>query len=200
MIKAVFFDKGGVLTHTTGPNSRILFARALHVSSRELAPVFYPLLNQVAEGHISEVEFCLALGKKFGLPPDRARRLVQIFRKRRFHNKPMVRAVARRLKESGYVVGILSDAIPVHVRMNRKIGAYRGFSPVLLSCEIGATKRRPAAFRIAARRAKVKFSEMIFLDDHEKKVAIAKKLGIRAFVYKNPAQLVRQLRRFGVNI
>ncbi len=200
MIKAIFFDKGGVLTRATGPNSLVLMSRALRVSKKKLAPFFYPLLDRVAEGRMPEVALCLALGKKFGLPPDRAKRLVQIFQKKRFHHKPMVRAVARRLKVNGYIVGILSDAIPLHVEMNRKLGVYQGFSPVLLSCEIGVTKKRPVAFRIAARRAKVKFPEMVFLDDQERKVAAAKKLGIRAFVYKNPAQLMRQLRRLGAKV
>ncbi len=41
---------------------------------------------------------------------------------------------------------------------------------------------------------------MVFFDDRPKNVIAAKRLGIKAFVYKNPVELVRQLRRLGVRI
>ncbi len=40
----------------------------------------------------------------------------------------------------------------------------------------------------------------IFFDVQPDCVAAAQHLGIKAFVYKNPAQLVRSLRRLGVKI
>lgn len=40
----------------------------------------------------------------------------------------------------------------------------------------------------------------VFFDDKSENVAAAERLGIKAFVYKNPAQLVRSLRRLGVKI
>ena len=152
------------------------------------------------EGKLSERSFWNLVGREYQSPEREVRQLMEVFSHRKPHLKARVRAIATQLRQNGYTVGILSDASPSQVRQNRRSGIYRGFHPVLLSCAIGAVKRRKMAFRIAARRANVKFYEMAFFDDLQENVAVARLLGIKAFVYKNPSELVRQLRRLGVKI
>ncbi|MDP3727169.1 MAG: hypothetical protein Q8R35_00860 [bacterium] len=200
MIKAVFFDVGGVLVRLIGRRPRFEAARLLGVSRNELLPIFRSRMRQIMEGKLSEHAFWNLIGREYQSSGREVRQLMEIFSHRKPHLKIRVRAIATRLRQNGYMVGILSDVIPSHVKQNRRFGIYRGFHPVLLSCVIGAVKRRKMAFRVAARRANVKFSEMAFVDDRRENVAIAKKLGIHAFVYKNSAQLGRALRRLGVKV
>lgn len=152
------------------------------------------------EGKLSERAFWNLIGWRYQSSGREVRQLAEIFSHRKPHLKIRVQAIAMRLRQNGYTVGILSDVIPSHVRQNRRFGIYRGFHPVLLSCVIGAVKLRKRAFRIAARRANVKFSEMVFLDDRQENVAVARLLGVRALVYKNPGELMRQLRRLGIKV
>lgn len=200
MIKAVFFDVGGVLITAGGTKSRIAAARVLGVSLSELSPSWELLIEKVAEGRISEREFWRKIAATHLLPRNKLHLLVRIFSLRRPRLKRRVKVIAEKLAANGYTVGILSDVVPTHAKLLQRIGTYDGFRPVLLSCRIGAIKMKPRAFRIAARSAGVKFAEMAFFDDHEANVAVARRLGIKAFVYKNPTQLVCQLRRYGVKI
>jgi len=50
------------------------------------------------------------------------------------------------------------------------------------------------------KRARVFFPESIFFDDRPRNIAMAKRLGMKAFLYKNPQQLIRSLRSYGVKI
>ncbi len=163
-------------------------------------PVLRRHIGKVAEGKLGEAAFWRIVGRDLGASDKRIERLLPIFTQRRVQVQKPVLGIAKKLTRNGYKVGILSDVVPTHAKIIRKTGLYRNFSPVLLSYQTGISKRKAAAYRLAARRAGVKPSEMIFFDDHNYLVAKAKRLGIKAFVYKNPAQLVRQLRRLGVRI
>lgn len=200
MIKAIFFDVGGVLASNIGPTSRFLAARLLGIAPKKLAGDFGTPLVWVAKGKLSEKAFWNRIAEKYRLSPLKTRRLLRFFTFRRFIFKRRVLQVARRLRENGYIVGILSDTIPTHERYHRRAGHYRGFHPIVLSCRAGAKKPEVKIYRIAAKLARVKFNEMAFMDDHQSHVVAAQRLGIKAFVYKNPTQLVRQLRRLGVKI
>lgn len=200
MIKVIYFDVGRVLIKTLSGDVNENAARILKVPPDKLLVVFRRHINKVAEGKLSEANFWKIIGREFRASNEQIKKLLLIFKKRRVGIQRHVLAIAKRLKKNSYQVGILSDVIPTHAKIIRKTGLYKNFSPVLLSYKTGISKRRLGAYRLAARRARVRPTEMIFFDDHKYLVLKAKKLGIKAFVYKNPTQLVRSLKRFGVKI
>lgn len=202
MIKAIFFDVGGVLISGTPGLARKRLARLLHISGGVLPYGVYKAdWDRLMEGKVSEVEFCLRVCKKLQAccPPRKV--LSPIFRRQvQKANRAVVR-IARQLQNHGYIVGVISNTSRSHIQDYRRLlnGTMR-FQPAILSHQVGVKKPKLRIFKLARQKSGVRFSEIIFFDDQESNVIAAKKLGIKAFVYRNPAQLVRQLRRFGVKI
>lgn len=184
-------------------NIRAAAAKLLSVSLSALPKIFQPHRRRVLEGRLSERRFWHKITRQLGSPSINnppISQLIELYRPNPHARRLSAFRVAKKLRRNGYRTGIISDVTPTQARLVQRRGIYRGFRPVILSCKSGATKRSSRPFRLAARRSGVRFSEMVFFDDRAPHVAIAKKLGIKAFVYKNPSQLVRQLRRFGVKI
>ena len=201
MIKIIFFDVGNVLIKTIGKKSHEIAARILGVPHEKVFKVFRRHIYKVVEGRLSETEFWKIIGKELGISNKDIKKLLPIFKQRKIKVQKRVVDIAKKLEKAGYRIGILSDVIPSHIETIQRGGVYKYFDPVLLSCRMRVSKKRGvAAYQYAVRQAKVKYSEMIFFDDHKFLVDKAKKLGIKAFVYQNPDQLIRSLRKLGVKI
>lgn len=201
MVKAIFFDVGGVLVEDTSGLVQKRFARLLGIKGRSLARVFFGHdWTELLEGRISEVAFCLRVCQKLRrhCPPRRV--LAAIFQRQvRKVNRAL--DIAKLLRARGYITGVISNTSHSHTTQSAAlINLYAAFWPVVLSSRVHIKKPKKKIFQIARQRARVRFSEMAYFDDHQSNVDAARKLGIKAFVYKNPAQLVRQLRRYGVKI
>lgn len=198
MIKAVFFDVGGVLIKD---NTRLMLrsqGRLLGVPYDDLRVRMKRDRLLLTKGTITRREYLGRLQKRFGLKRVTFAHLRFVFPRRyTFIVAPW--RIARRLRENGYLVGIITNATrPPSFSPRLRLSPL--FSPIVRSYQVGAAKPDRKIYEIAQRRARVKFQEMVFFDDRPKNVRAAKQLGIKAFVYKNPTQLVRQLRKFGVKI
>ncbi len=68
------------------------------------------------------------------------------------------------------------------------------FSGYVVSHEIGALKPDPRIFHAALARAEVQPQEALFTDDREENIDAARRLGIDAFRFQNPAHFVAELR------
>lgn len=201
MIKAVFFDVGGVLISDDSIDILRRQSRLLGISYRRLRDDMRPDRILLMKGVITRSEYLRRLAQKFQLPPIKTRSLRRLFRRQRYFRESW--AVAKRLRSNGYIVGIISNAMPP-MPFNKKSkllnASSKLFRPIVLSYKVKSVKPEKRIFEIARKRGRVKFSQMAFLDDRPRNVRAAKRLGIKAFVYKNPPQLVRSLRRLGVEV
>lgn len=202
MIKAIFFDAGGVLVRDRSDAAFRKFAHYIRVPLHKAKAAYFSPDRErlIEEGKITRTEFYARVCKKLGRPPLPRHAFVMLTPK----GKPPIIAhtfwVIKQLKRNGYIVGVISNIMTAR-RASRFWSLYgRLFRPLVLSYEVEAKKPNRKIFEIARRRARVKFSEMVFIDDHQKNIVAAKKFGIAAFVYKNPKHLVQSLRRFGVKI
>jgi glucose-1-phosphatase len=67
------------------------------------------------------------------------------------------------------------------------------FQGWILSYEVGAAKPDPSIFTHALRRAGFSANEALFVDDQPANVEAALRLGMDAFQFLNPAQLIQEL-------
>ena len=201
MIKALFFDVGGVLISDDSIDILKRQSQLLGISSRKLRDDMRLDRILLMKGMIARREYLRRLAKNFQLPPISVESLRPLFRRQRYFHESW--AVARRLRNSGYIVGIISNAVPP-MPFSKKSKLLNEpsklFRPVIFSYKVKSVKPEKQIFEIARRRSKVKFSEMAFCDDKLRNVRAAKRLGIRAFLYKNPARMIKSLRRLGVKI
>ena len=205
IIKAVCFDAGGVFLRELWPRS------VWEAEARDAAKIFDISLQRARKFFASEIVADLDRGKiselnfwkKFAnenkrkMPDEEI--LKTILRKRKIAQKKSLLKIMKRLLEAGVKVGILTDVIPPHKEIYLRDKVFAGLSPVVMSCDEGIKKKDgPEIFEIWLRLAKAKPEETIFFDDVRKNVEIAKLLGIKAFIYKGPKQVVVILRRCGL--
>lgn len=124
------------------------------------------------------------------------RLVTETYAKHRKAHKSVLR-LAYRLSLQ-YHVGIISDTIPEHTHVNRSLGVYKKFHPVILSCEVGLSKPYRAIFRLALRKAHVRPREAVFIDDLPENIAGACRVGMHGIIFKNIRQLKRDLKKLGV--
>lgn len=199
-IKAIFFDLGGVLVW--GPRNSVIdtMAALLKMPPEHISP----LIDRYKIALLRNAETCISLvrriAKHFGVSaPENTvveKFVTAFYAKQKKINVPLLRFTERLSRQCR--IGIISDTIPEHVRVNRRRGIFRGFKPLILSCDVGLSKPHRAIFRLAARRAHVKPSEAVFVDDLPENVVGARKVGMHGILYKNTAQLKRDLKKLGV--
>lgn len=68
------------------------------------------------------------------------------------------------------------------------------FNPIIASCFVGKRKPNPVIFRLLVGKLNVRPEEIIFADDHLRNVLQARRLGIRAILFRNNDQCTQTLR------
>ncbi len=175
-------------------------ARLLGIDFRRYREVTWPDRKRLMKGLVSRSKYLKRIAKKLGRPVPSSDALRFVFSKSTRAYRQSWR-IARQLKEKSYIVGVISNTVPPHRFMPKPPVPYsKVFWPIVFSYRVHARKPERRIFEIARRRTGVRFTEIAFLDDKIENVRAAQQLGIKAFVYKNPVQLVRSLRRLGVRI
>jgi putative hydrolase of the HAD superfamily len=104
-----------------------------------------------------------------------------------------------RLRARGHPLYCLSNMGHASIEhLEREHRFFEVFSGALISCRLKLCKPEPAIFEHALRTYKLTAQETVFIDDVEKNVAAAAKLGIRTIQFSNAAQCERELRALGV--
>ncbi len=116
-------------------------------------------------------------------------------------NEPVVRLVGA-LKRQGYPLLLGSNTNALHADFYREKfrDALAPFDHFIFSYEIGAMKPDAAFFDACVRAFDVPASGCIFIDDAPANVAGAKAAGLNALLYRNPSELLADLRGLGVEI
>lgn len=190
MIKAVLFDFGGVLTES-GKSGFVV---------ESLAQIYDVPLEQldIKQDHYSlrrgrgdADELFARLNKQFGKHVTK-----QMFLDKAhgmFKPSQEVYDLAERLRSYGIQTGILSNIFAMNADVLREQGRYDGFSPVILSCEEGYAKPDPEFYDIAIEKLGVEPSEILFVDDQQKCIGPARKLGMFTVTALNPSQIVEDV-------
>jgi putative hydrolase of the HAD superfamily len=198
-VKAIIFDWGGVLCDETALGLISYFSQALHVAPEPLVSAFRPFLPAFQKGEISEDDLWqgMAAALKIERPYNQslwgeALRAIYVPKKEVF-------ALASRLKEKGYTVGLLSNAEMAAMAFFHEQG-YAMFDAAVFSCAEGTRKPEQRIYEIALERLNVKAHEAIFIDDRADFIAGAQRLGIHTILFKNPEQVRQELSSFAISL
>jgi putative hydrolase of the HAD superfamily len=104
-----------------------------------------------------------------------------------------------RLKARGHPLYCLSNMHFASIEhLEREQRFFEVFSGAVISCRLNLCKPEAAIYEHALKTYNLKAAETIFIDDVEKNVAAAGKLGIRTILFRNAAQCERELRALGL--
>lgn len=193
----MFFDVGGVLIGDDSVGISRRQSRLLRIPYQELLDGSRDDRILLMKGMITRREYLRRLARRFRLPPIRISDLQSVLPPYRYFQSTW--RVAKRLKENGCRVGIITNVVPPFP-FGPRLKLFPHFRPIIRSWEVKSVKPERRIFEIARRRTGVRFSEMAFFDDRLRNVRAARKLGIKAFLYENSVELVRSLRRLGVKV
>jgi epoxide hydrolase-like predicted phosphatase len=100
------------------------------------------------------------------------------------------------MDKEGYRVVTLSNTIPAHVKWHKKLGHYKFFEKLFLSCNLGMKKPDARIYKYTVRKLGVKSAECVFIDDKKRNVISARRTGMKAILFKNSTQLKKELKRY----
>ena len=112
---------------------------------------------------------------------------------------PETVALLRRLKAKGYPLYCLSNmhfASIEHLEEKEKF--WDVFQGRVISCRLNLCKPEPAIYEHLLRAFGLQARETIFIDDVQKNLDAAAKVGIRILKFENAAQCERELRALGL--
>jgi FMN phosphatase YigB (HAD superfamily)/8-oxo-dGTP pyrophosphatase MutT (NUDIX family) len=201
--KAVVFDLGGVLIDLHSEKAKRELTEDYGLSAQN----FSELTRSCFDSHPRSVTELAMVGKagtseyldgflrqcRFkDLGRLRANRLSVIGRERR-----AVFDVVRQLKQAGVICCVLSNTTALHWERLGIAEIYPSlhlFDHIFASHLIGHAKPEEGAFRFVANALKVPMSECLLVDDTPLNVEGAKAVGWKGILFKNAAQLQRDLR------
>ena len=114
---------------------------------------------------------------------------------------PGMEDLARRLKEAGYGIFLLSNASKAQHRYWPGAPASRLFDGTLISCDTGFVKPMREIYRIFTDRFCLLPEECLFIDDSTQNVAGAIACGWQGIVFHGSSEeLERKMRRMGITL
>lgn len=199
----MIFDYGGVLT--TSPFAALEeWDRRLGVPEGSLRATLFGdyhdgdgtgLIPRLERGEISVADFLTDLGTAITPLTEETLDVGKVLGAETFGVHWMVVARARRLRDEGYLVGLLTNNIREYGDAWRSTIPVEIFHDIVDSSVVGLRKPDPRIFRLAAERLGVEPAECLFLDDVETNVDGARAVGMASIVFADPWSSLAELDR-----
>ena len=92
----------------------------------------------------------------------------------------------------------LSNTNVIHKEVNQKRGLFNHFEQVFLSCDLGIRKPNVQIYSLILKQLNIQSNELLFIDDNEENIQVAKSLSIYAIQYKNYESLISELKKLNL--
>ncbi len=182
-INAVIFDVGGVLVEN--PKYKEFWNKAK--GSEELRLLF-------GMKKVSEREFIKRGSKILNLPQ---KKFYEEYKKNYWTGK-LIKPVFKIYKALKIKKYIFSDSNPIHQRYLKK--NFKELFIIANKCFLNKRKYYLKSFREVLREINQKPQNTLFIDDKEKEIEKARKLGMKGILFRNSKQLISDLRKLDIKI
>ena len=197
MIKAVIFDIGGVTIKNPMPPVYRALGKTFKKNRARIEEVDERLNPLIETCSISQNDFWKRFANSMGIKDvSLLKRVCAEHFKKNARLDPGVVRIIKRVDKEGYRVAALSNTTPAHMTWHKKLGHYKFFDKLFLSCKLGMKKPDVRIYKYAADKLGVETSECVFIDDKKRNVIGAKRAGMKAILFKNPGQLQKELKRY----
>ncbi len=193
-LRAIFFDLGGVIVRTEHQAPREYLAERLHMSYEDINKIVFDseTARKASIGEVSVEEHWLAVTRKLRLPDSEADSVRNEFFGGDAIDRDLLDFI--RALRPRYKVGVISNAwgdMRDYVRKNRFEDA---FDTLVISAEIGSMKPHPEIYQFALKQFQVEAKDAAFIDDMPKNIEAANALGMHGILFRNPAQVKKDLK------
>lgn len=199
-VKVIVFDFGSVIVKTNKQQVGSFLAKSLNIKPEQAAEALN-LRKENTDGGVDENTFWLSYARNNNIEvPNNWFAALDQAKLEALDEIPGMVALVKSLQRQGYQTALLSNVRGSQAAIKSKLGLYELFHPVLLSYEIGAKKPDQKAFEILLTRLKVSPEEIIFIDNKQRNVDAANKLGIDAILFTTAEQLKKDLKERGIEV
>ncbi len=201
MIKVIAFDYGGVVEIKDGDIVQEI-ADYLQISKNDWQSVYYTLNHLSNVENKSWREVASLVAQKIGATDDQVLHIQHLIKedgKTRKVNSELIEII-KNLKNSNYKIALLSNNVTeLRQRLiNHQI--INLFDEVIISAEVGHQKPSPGIFGILFKKLDVISNEVVFIDDSEKSLEGAEKIGYIPVLYTTNQKLKEELEKLGIKI
>ncbi len=200
MIKTIVFDFGGIFCHDDHPAYAKLIAQKHDVDADEFLKYLIDITHTKHDiGMCTDDEFVQELNDHFNINmsmEEYDKDTVEIFH-------PINNELWDLLKQlkGNYRLGVLSNNNPLFVERFRelnKLDEYFDFQ--IFSCEAKMRKPDSEIYKLMLKTADCEPDEIVFIDDKTANLKPAKHLGIKTILFSDPAQMVEEFKRLGIDV
>ncbi len=191
---AIIFDFGGVLLRTRDHSLRIKWEKKLGLKRWEFEEYIFngPVGRKAQLGRASWQAVWDDAGQKFGLSAAEQAQAQQDF----FGGDALdedLTALIRQLK-ARYTIGLLSNTwFSDGGAMLRQFNTADAFHFTLTSAEVGVMKPDARIYQLALQRANAAPAQTLFIDDSERNIIAARKLGMQTIHFVDPKAVYLRL-------
>lgn len=192
-VETVFFDWGGVIADDSGDRFLDSLEQNVGINSPEQLQIFRALMHKSMKGEVSEEAFFGSIRQSFGdIATARVRESLEQWSGLKA-NKDMLDLV-KYTKSKGIRTAILSNIIEPTYNTINATGQYDDFDFVVASCRVGYAKPEKEIYEIALHMLNTSAEKSIFIDDKEKNLTPARKLGFTIILAQSAKQTIDDLK------
>ena len=200
MIKAVFFDLGGVIVDVHDKSFIDALVRVSPFSPQDflVRARKFSAQKELEMGTISLKEFYEKTREYFYISMKFAEfedKFTQVFSPRK-----SVIDVIEKIKDA-VTVGVISDTSEAHFnRIVEQVEIIQQLPVIILSYREQIMKPDPAIFETAIHRANCDPQEAVFFDDKEENAKAAARIGMHGLLYTEKMDLLHELKKLGLDL
>ena len=205
MIKAILFDFGDVLLkskfkHTLIEDVTKKFTETLVIDCGTFEKIQKKYHQSLKIGKISFSDFSKELKEELNLKIS-IHKIIEIWNKCYLETSILNQSlfdIVKKLKKH-YKVGLISNIYNLTVKTDRKRGLLDIFEPCILSCEVGLEKPQKEIYELALKKLNINSMNCVFIDNNFKYLEVPKEIGFNVIHFQNNMQLIKDLKKIGVN-
>jgi len=195
MIKALIFDYNGVLTTRGTFHELILeYSQKKGKNPQELEKIVTERWNLARLGKIDSQLFWQDIASYLGYDQKQ-------LRQEWIDHFPIREGILERIAQykTKYKTALLTNEIKDWMEESiPKNRLHDYFDAIITSYEAGIAKPDPRIFLLALQKLAVKTEECVFIDDQEKNVTAAEKLGFKVIRFVSMEEIEKEMKRLGV--
>ena len=194
ILRAIFFDLGGVILRTEYQAPRERLAERLNMTYEDINKIVFEseTARKASLGEVSVDEHWRAVMRRLRLPASEAETIRAEFFAGDVIDRDLLNFI--RSLRPRYKTGVISNAWGDLRDYIVKHQLDDAFDMLIISAEIGMMKPQPRIYQLALKQARVEANEAAFVDDTPKNVEAANALGMHGILFRDPAQVEESLK------
>lgn len=194
-INTIFFDWGGVIAGDPNDDFWANLLKDKGATDAQAEEIYDTYMQRFMRGEITEEQCWDELRRDYGLviPDDVSEEFKEW---RGLIKNDRVIALTDKARSAGLKVALLTNVIEPTYNVLSGVGHYGYFDEVIASCKVGYAKPQEEIYQLALDRLRTTAGQSLFIDDKQKNLDPAIRMGFKTILAQNPEQIIRDVENY----